>query len=227
MKQSIDIGERRTSADDVFDHLRGQILTLALRPGEKVSEADIATQFGISRQPVRDAFSRLSNLNLLLVRPQRATTVRGFSLRSIALARFVRLSLELEVASCAVANWTPEHLSAFEDNIALQMAALGAENTDQFHEFDADFHRLLASVAQHKDAFSVILEKRGQIDRLCTLSLTGQAHMRVLVSDHEAMLHALKNKDLQALHSALRLHLSRLDETVAQIHAQHAGYFED
>ncbi len=227
MKPVIDFGERRTSADDVFDHLRTQIGTLALSPGDKVSEADIATQFGISRQPVRDAFSRLSSLGLLLVRPQRATTVRGFSLRAIALARFVRLSLELEVATCAVANWTSQHLPAFEDNIAQQLVALQAEDADQFHTCDAEFHRLLADVAQHPDAFEVILEKRSQIDRLCTLSLTDQTHMRLLVSDHEAMLDALKDRDLSALHRSLRLHLSRLDDTVAEIHAQHAGYFED
>ena len=62
--------ERRTSVDDVFDHLHEQIVTLQLRPGDRISEAEIAAHFGVSRQPVRDAFSRLANLDLLMIRPQ-------------------------------------------------------------------------------------------------------------------------------------------------------------
>ena len=79
--------ERRTSVDDVFDALHEQISTLELKPGDRISEAEIAAQFGVSRQPVRDAFSRLANLDLLLIRPQRSTEVRRFSMRQIEKAK--------------------------------------------------------------------------------------------------------------------------------------------
>jgi len=78
---------RRTSVDEVFDHLRDQILSLELKPGDLISEAEIAARFGLSRQPVRDAFSRLANLDMLLIRPQRATEVRRFSMRQIEKTR--------------------------------------------------------------------------------------------------------------------------------------------
>ena len=56
MMQVTQLGERRTAVDDIFDYLHDEILSLRLRPGDKISEADIAAQFGVSRQPVRDAF---------------------------------------------------------------------------------------------------------------------------------------------------------------------------
>lgn len=46
--------ERRTAVDDVYEHLHEQIATLKLKPGDRISEAEIAAQFAISRQPVRD-----------------------------------------------------------------------------------------------------------------------------------------------------------------------------
>ncbi|MEL7082726.1 MAG: GntR family transcriptional regulator, partial [Pseudomonadota bacterium] len=104
MVQASAIGERRTSVDDIFDHLHEQISTLQLRPGDRISEAEIATQFGVSRQPVRDAFSRLANLELLLIRPQRATEVRRFSMRNIEKARFIRAAIEKEVLFRAAAR---------------------------------------------------------------------------------------------------------------------------
>ena len=72
--------ERRTATDIVFSELYEDITSLNILPGTKLSESDIAKRFGISRQPVRDAFNRLEHLDLLLIRPQRATEVRGFSM---------------------------------------------------------------------------------------------------------------------------------------------------
>ena len=97
MAQITQLGARRTTVDEIFDHLHDEILSLRLRPGDKISEADIATQFGVSRQPVRDAFSRLASLDLLLIRPQRATEVKRFSMREIVKSRFVRAAVEKEV----------------------------------------------------------------------------------------------------------------------------------
>ena len=89
MPQTLRTLDRRTNADDVFDYLHEQINLLKLLPGTRISEVEIADRFDVSRQPVREAFIRLSNLGLLLVRPQRATVVpqryKGKKERSISL----------------------------------------------------------------------------------------------------------------------------------------------
>ncbi len=97
MLELAELHERRTTTDVVFDQLFEEITSLKLLPGTKLSEADVARRFGVSRQPIRDAFNRLCNLELLVIRPQKATKVRGFSMPHIAHARFIRLAVELEV----------------------------------------------------------------------------------------------------------------------------------
>ena len=96
MQELAGVFERRTTTDVVFDQLHEEIVSLEVLPGTKLSEADVARRFGVSRQPVRDAFARLENLDLLLIRPQKATEVRGFSMQRIAHARIVRLAVELD-----------------------------------------------------------------------------------------------------------------------------------
>ena len=49
-------------------------------PGAKLSEVEVARRIGVSRQPVREAFNRLATMDLLLIRPQKSTRVRGFSM---------------------------------------------------------------------------------------------------------------------------------------------------
>ena len=49
-----------TIGNRVFDAVRQAIVQLQLRPGNSLSEADLARQLGVSRQPVREAFIRLT-----------------------------------------------------------------------------------------------------------------------------------------------------------------------
>ncbi len=76
--------------DQVFDNLYWAITSLKLAPGTKLSEADIAVQLGVSRQPVRDAFYRLSQRGYLEIKPQRATLVSRISEQQVSNARFIR-----------------------------------------------------------------------------------------------------------------------------------------
>ena len=80
VSRSVDLPSLETvrapsAADQIFAALYRQVLTLELPPGSRLSEAEVARRMGVSRQPVRDAFWRLSQLGFLTIRPQRATTV--------------------------------------------------------------------------------------------------------------------------------------------------------
>ena len=112
--------ERRTGVESVFDHLYEEIVAMRLLPGAKISEAEIARQFDVSRQPVRDAFSRLENLDLLLIRPQKATEVKRFSNRAITTARFVRVAIETEALRRAARLCTKEGAQLLENALTKQ-----------------------------------------------------------------------------------------------------------
>lgn len=218
--------ERRTTVDDVFDHLYEQISSLALKPGDKISEAEIASQFGVSRQPVRDAFSRLANLDLLLIRPQRATEVRRFSMREIEKARFVRESIEKEVLFRAAANCDAGGAALLDDALEKQDAAVEAKDATAFGQLDYDFHQVLCGIGGVDYAFDVIMEEKAKVDRLCKLGLSKEQRMPELVADHRAIADAIKTHDAAAAIAAGVKHLSRLDETINRISASNASYFE-
>lgn len=219
--------ERTTGSDVVFDKLYAQITQLDLLPGTKISETEIAKTFGYSRQPVREAFTRLAKLNLLLIRPQRATVVRPFSRKLIANARFVRAAIELEVVRAAARDRDPSLDGPLKANLRKQADAIGAGDTTQFHQLDYDFHRLLCASAKQSFAFAIIAENKAQVDRLCMLSLTSADAMDVLYKDHEQLLEALFCGDEQAADALLRLHLDRLTPTIDAIYTTHQAYFDE
>ncbi|MEM8656562.1 MAG: GntR family transcriptional regulator [Pseudomonadota bacterium] len=227
MPQLNQIRERRTSADEVFDHLYQEIISLKLLPDTKMSEVEIASQFEVSRQPVREAFSRLGNLGLVLIRPQKATVVRKFSSREIAHARFVRTAIEVEVLRVACDLWPTANRTPVLENLDAQKTAVHAQEADRFHQLDYDFHRLLCRAAEAEFAFKTIAQMKTQVDRLCLLSLERPTEMEVLLADHTRMVEALEAQDFDALNATIRHHLARLDDVVAAVRESHTDYFED
>lgn len=221
------IAERRTSADIVFETLHDQIVSLEIMPGTKMSEVEIAGRFGLSRQPIREAFSRLSNMGLLQIRPQRSTIVRHFSLQDIQNGRFIRKAVEVEVLRQACRDRDTAFDDALRDSLEQQKKATQGNDAETFHQLDYEFHRLLCLAARTEFAFETIAAQKAKVDRLCVLSLTSQAAMQMLFDDHVEILDGVFAGQVQGVDEAIRRHLDRLSPTIEQIYETHRDYFGD
>lgn len=228
MPQTLGTLDRRTSADDVYDFLFDQINSLKLLPGTRISEVEIAERFDVSRQPVREAFIRLANRGLLLVRPQRATVVRRFSNEEIKRARFIRTAIESEVLRRACRIPLRDKLkSRLTKCIEAQKKAILDDDIDRFHRLDYDFHKLLCTAARSEFVFEAIVENKAKVDRICILSLAQPAAMDELVNDHIEIVDAVFAHDEEAVVKIITRHLSRLDDVIAGIRKSHSDFFED
>ena len=219
-------GGRRTSVDIIFDHLHEEIADMRLLPGDKISEADIAARFGVSRQPVRDAFSRLENLDLLLIRPQRATEVKRFSIREIEKSRFIRAAVECEVARRAARLCDSAGRTRLEEALQRQGEIVEGRDHDAFARMDYEFHSILCDIADVDFAYDVIAFEKAKVDRLCVLGLSKEDRMPQLLDDHARIAAAVIDRDGDRAVDVVRLHLSRLDATIAAIAETNAAYFD-
>src|SRR5690606_26547566 len=104
------------------------------------SEKDIAARFGVSRQPVREAFIKLSEAGLVEIRPSRGTYVMKISVREVANARFVREAIECDIARDAAWLATPVHIAALQALLAAQRDAAERNDYWLFNEHDEAFH---------------------------------------------------------------------------------------
>jgi DNA-binding GntR family transcriptional regulator len=217
---------RRTTTDAVYETLHEEIVSLEILPGTKLSETEVARRFGVSRQPVRNAFTRLGNDDLLVIRPQKATEVRGFSLERLALARLVRMAVELEIVHRAISVWDETCEVKLGENLALQEQALQDGDLATFHALDYDFHKLIYVLSGNPLAFEVILECKQKVDRLCLLSLEKSSEATSILEDHHEIAKGMTSGNLELAQSSIRKHLSRLDSTINFIHKKHPKYFE-
>jgi len=220
-----DVQMVKSTTDLVFDRLYNEIVNLDILPGSKMSEAEVSKRFGVSRQPVRDAFKRLGGLELLEIRPQRATSVRLFSIKEIENTRFLRLAVELELVELACVNWTPEFARKFRVNLDAQDEALEDGDAETLHRLDYEFHKLFCEVAGRPMAFETIEGCKRKVDRLCLLSLAHIEGGTAVIQDHKAIFEAVDSGDIAASRACTRHHLNRLNDTIAEIYETHADFF--
>ena len=216
----------RTSTDVVYETLHNQIVSLDILPGTKLSETEVARRFGVSRQPVRNAFTKLGNEDLLLIRPQKATKVRGFSMDRLELTRLIRRAVDLEVIYGAIQVWDTAREAELAANLNLQEQALTNDDLPTFHALDYDFHQLIYVLGGNPMAFEVMLECKQKVDRLCMLGLEKESEAKSIFADHCEIAKGLAAGDLELAQKSVRKHLTRLDKTIAYIHKTHPSYFE-
>lgn len=219
--------KRRTASDDILDLIHNDIVTLEIEPGAKMSETEVAKLYGVSRQPVREAFIRLSEMKLLEIRPQRATIVRKINYQEILDTRFIRTAIEVEVARHACRIYDGFLDQRFMANLSQQSAAMDTQNFEEFHALDYEFHKLLCIAADEETAYGHIVENKSQMDRIWALSPLNPESYNLIHEDHVEIFEALKARDSDAVISRIRLHLSRLDDTIGDVRNHHSDFFDD
>jgi DNA-binding GntR family transcriptional regulator len=223
--RSIDNIRTASVADLVFEEIYDRIVTLDLPPGTRLSEGDVAKQMGVSRQPVRDAFYRLSQLGFLQIRPQRPTTVARISPEAVHQARFIRTALEVETTAEACRNMADADLAELDALLDQQGAAVAAGDKLRFHALDDEFHHAICRLSGHEYAWTLIRENKAHMDRVRYLSLSFGAESAL--EDHRQIFSALRDRDVSLAVEWMRRHLSRIETLLTQIRADHGDYFEE
>ncbi|MFQ9702047.1 MAG: GntR family transcriptional regulator [Enterocloster clostridioformis] len=89
-------------SEQVYEHLKNLILSRALKPGEKIPEAKLAAQFGLSRTPIREAIKKLANDGIVTLYPNRFAEVSVLPQNWLQEVGMVRLSLDIVAAHLAI-----------------------------------------------------------------------------------------------------------------------------
>ncbi|ABS16792.1 MULTISPECIES: GntR family transcriptional regulator [Brucella/Ochrobactrum group] len=209
--------------DQLYATLRAAIIDNALSPGIRISEADVAQQYGVSRQPVREAFIKLANEGLLEVRPQRGTFVAKISLQAVMDARFVREAVEADIVKLLAQSPDQTLVTELRAQLVCQEKLVGGSARD-FMEADEIFHRTLAEGADKGKAWRVVVEMKAQMDRVRFLS---SMHFPVdrLIAQHRAVVEAIAGGDALQAEQSMRGHLRGILSDLPVIEQERPEYF--
>ncbi|QEE22096.1 GntR family transcriptional regulator [Youhaiella tibetensis] len=214
-------------ANRVFDALREAIVQLKLRPGNPISEAEVARQLGVSRQPVRESFIKLAEVGLVEIRPQRGTFVMLISIRQVQNVRFVREAIEVAVVRKAALEASPKRIEEFRRILEAQRNAERQGDHIEFLRLDESFHQSLAYSVDSDYAWRVLENLKAQMDRVRHLSMPDATPIDVLVGQHAAIVDAIARHAPDDAEAATRTHLSEILLSLPRLAQAHPELFSD
>ncbi len=215
-----------SAAQRLEAELKRAIVTLELRPGTRLSEADIADRHGVSRQPAREALIGLSRMRLVEVLPQRGTVVTKISVSRLMQARFVREAVETAVVRRACEAFDQDARERIDGFLELQERFAAAGDHDTFQRYDELFHVALADGAGCPLAWEVVRDIKTHMDRLCQLTLFDAPTMLALVEQHRAIIAAIDSGDGDGAAAAMRQHLTEILRAMPRVEAENRDLFE-
>lgn len=221
--QTAETGE--SAAASIEKDLRRAIIELELLPGTRLSEQDIATRLGVSRQPVREALIRLANSRLIEIRPHRGTVVARISAREMTEALFVRQSVENAVVARAAQSFDPWQRKRIASLLLKQEEAAGKLDHAAFREHDEAFHIAVATGAGVGIAWIAIADMKTHMDRVCNMTLQSEADMARRVREHQAIMAAIDSHDVAGAQSAMDVHLRSILDDLPDLETKHSSLF--
>jgi DNA-binding GntR family transcriptional regulator len=217
--------KRISVSQQIQDSLRARIVSLELAPRLSLSRADIATHYGVSQTPVRDAMMKLEEEGLLTIYPQSKTEVSRINVAHARETQFLRLSLELEVTRLLALKEDKTSLAPARQILRLQQTALEDGDLKLFSALDRRFHLSLFKATGNANLWQLVSSRSGHIDRLRNLNLPDPGKPANILHYHGLILDGIAKGDVAATDTAVREHLSGTLQQVDQIVARNPEYF--
>ena len=219
------IVREKSVQDTVFQTLRDAIMSLRLAPGTVMSTQEIASRMNVSRTPVREAFIRLQEENLVDIFPQKETIVSRIDLDRVLQERFIRESLELAVVDPFLEKCRPQDLERIRKMIGRQKECMREGRGADFITQDNLMHRELFVVAGKELAWDAIQTMNGHDYRFRILSVQLGDVMGASIEQHERMVERIESGDLAGAREELALHLRRLRYEKSKMIERYPDYF--
>jgi GntR family transcriptional regulator, rspAB operon transcriptional repressor len=215
-----------TAASRIYSELRAELVSLRRRPGEPVSEAEIALFYGVSRTPVREAILKLADEGLVEVFPQSGIFVSRIPLAALPEAIIVRRALEATTAQMAAERATASQILALHSILERQREANAEKDREAFHQADEKFHATIAEVAGYPGIWTLIQQVKVHVDRYRRLTLPQQGRIPRVIAEHEAVLNAIEAHDPPGARIAMESHLENLLSNISTTQNINPEFFD-
>lgn len=198
--------EFRPLRHDAYDALYEAILLGKLPPGERLVEAEIARQMGISRGPLREAIRQLEQDGLVEYRPRRGAVVAELTRERVFDAYSTRVELEGFAARLATQRMGAREAARLEDLCETMQQQARDGDAAGLLKTDVQFHRTICEIAGNRVLLRLWTSLGPQAWTLFSGAQQQGYSLDALAERHRAALAALLSGDAACAEQTAREH---------------------
>ncbi|WP_102347702.1 GntR family transcriptional regulator [Bacillus sp. Marseille-P3661] len=206
--------------------LKDAIMSLELKPGQAISEAELAIKLQISRTPIREVMAKLREEHLVEVRPQVGTYVSKINPLLIEEAAFMRYALEREVLKLSCEEFPEEGLYELKKIVSLQerLSEKGGSALE-FHELDKQFHKTIYQGNQKENVWEAIMRLSTHYNRIRLLDEMEHS-FKTAIQQHREIIEKIETKNLKKIDECIRQHILKPTQQWAVLYSETSPYVD-
>lgn len=187
---------RMTLAQQIREALVVRIVSGDIAPGERLVETRLASVYGTSQAPVREALRELEAMRMVETRPRRGTFVRHFVQQTLRECYVVRAALEETATRLAMlAGSVP--VAALRAEVKAMRAAARSGDADAAATASVAFHRHIVDAA-HNELLKLSWEALRIEARTSVTMVAADVKLRDVAREHADLLKTIEAGDLEA-----------------------------
>jgi DNA-binding GntR family transcriptional regulator len=195
------------------DYLRKEIIAGRLQPGHRLVEQEFATQYGVSRVPLREAFRILAAEGLVTITAHRGATISTLSDEELTQLFYVRAGLEAMAASAAAKQLSKNRTDPMRQAILEMRRSLAKRDLVGYSTQATAFHDFLMEASGNAVLVKLYNQIKTQFRRY-QAAMARVPHLPAQsIREHELIVAAIEKRDSAGAAKAAEQHV---ESVVAQ-----------
>lgn len=225
--------ENNSLANQIYIDLKRKIEQFEYKPGDRISEVQLASTYGVSRTPIKHSLARLESDEIVFVKPQIGTFVSKIDTDHVHEFFTIRKLLEVAILDEVKSTINNQDKEILSKNIQAQMNVVTnsdlelIDRSKQFWNLDNDFHRKIFASVNKEYIWDFILSQSSQFNRFRMLSTTvASGRIEDKAKQHEQIYKYIIGEEKINVAEHYEQHLfETLDLTIKELQTKFPEYF--
>ncbi|MEO8858551.1 MAG: GntR family transcriptional regulator [Burkholderiaceae bacterium] len=194
---------------DIGLRIRDDIIAGTLGFGERLTIDALATRYGVSHMPVREALRELHGEGVVMIEPNRGARVRSIDAEFVENLFEIRTALEVMLARRAASHCNAQDIVALRAiESALEQHAARGDHAGMVAE-NRRFHQAINRCADNPDALPIVDRHWMLLAALWRNFGYGPDRFTGVANDHRHLISALEAHDPEAAAVLMAAHASK------------------
>jgi DNA-binding GntR family transcriptional regulator len=194
---------------DVQQRLRNDIVSGTFPFGSRLVMDDLASRYGVSHMPIREALRVLHGEGLVVIEPNRGASVRPIYSGFIEDLFDMRAAIETMLARRAAQRRTVEHLTRLREAAAKLEAHVAAAEFDQVPFANREFHTVINDAAGHPGALHIVDAHWLMLAALLKRYGYGDPRFARVIEEHQHLIQAIERRDSHSAATLMGAHIEK------------------
>ncbi|MGA9192976.1 MAG: GntR family transcriptional regulator [Anaerolineales bacterium] len=204
-----------TDSDQAYRLLKDRIVTIEMRPGTVIREADLMADLNLGRTPIREALKRLEAEDFVVAMPHRGSQVADIRITDLTQIFEVRVELEGLSARLAAERIQTQELAQLE-GLADEYQTIQQVDLGRLFGLDRSFHKALARAGRNRFLFREIDRYYDLSLRIWYLAMDYVQASDVNVEAHLETLASIQAGDVDGAERAMREHIRQFHASIKE-----------